>query len=170
LLGIVYGFIARPDGGLDWLPPIVPQLEDYGHQAFSSSIDTLVMGRATYEKVLTFGTWPYQGKRTVVLSSGRVRIPDDLKPLVASSSLAPYALAQYLEATGSKSVQVDGGKTIQSFLRVGLIDEIVITMVPVLIGRGLPLFGPLDGDVRPELMSCRSFADGLVQCAYRVQK
>lgn len=167
------GFIARPDGSLDWLPQpqAAPDGEDYGYQAFIDSIDTLVMGRATYEKALTFvGPWPYEGKRAVVLSSGRAVIHDDLKSLVEASALAPRALAEYLEATGSKSVYVDGGKTIQSFMRVGLIDEITLTTVPVLIGSGLPLFGALDADVRLELLASRSFADGLVQSTYRVRK
>lgn len=164
------GFIARPDGGLDWLPPIVPEIEDYGYRAFSDSIDTLVMGRATYEVALTFGAWPYEGKRTVVLSSGRPTVPEHLKAHVETTSLPPRLLAAHLEATGSRSVYVDGGKTIQSFLRAGLIDEITLTTVPVLIGSGLPLFGPLDADVRLELLSSRSFAGGLVQSTYRVQK
>lgn len=166
------GFIARPDGGLDWLPQpqAAPDGEDYGYQAFSDSIDTLVMGRATYEKALTFGAWPYEGKRTVVLSSGQPAIPNHLKPHVETTGLLPHALAEHLVKTGSRSVYVDGGKTIQSFLRAGLIDEITLTMVPVLIGSGLPLFGPIEADVRLELMSSRSFADGLVQSTYRVRK
>jgi dihydrofolate reductase len=164
------GFIARPDGSLDWLSQQAPAGEDYGYRAFSDSIDTALMGRGTYEKVLTFGDWPYSTKRTVVLSSGPVAIRDDLKPLVEATSLPPRALAEHLEATGSKSVYVDGGKTIQSFLQAGLIDELTLSTIPVLIGAGLPLFGPLNSDVPLELMSSRSFANGLVQSTYRLMK
>ncbi|MCS6846167.1 MAG: dihydrofolate reductase family protein [Candidatus Roseilinea sp.] len=164
------GFIARPDGSLDWLPQAAPDGEDCGYQAFSDSIDTVLMGRGTYEKVLTFGDWPYKTKRTVVLSSGQATIRNDLKPLIESSSLAPCALADYLEATGSKSVYVDGGKTIQSFLHAGLISEITLTVIPVLIGAGLPLFGPLSADVHLDLASSRSFANGMVQSTYVVRR
>jgi dihydrofolate reductase len=90
--------------------------------------------------------------------------------LVEASSLAPRALAEHLEATGSKSVYVDGGKTIQSFLQAGLIDEITLTTVPVLIGAGLPWFGPLGRDVHLELVSSRAYASGLVQSTYVVRR
>jgi dihydrofolate reductase len=164
------GFIARPNGSLDWLPQQAPAGEDYGYRAFSDSVDTALMGRGTYEKVLTFGDWPYPTKRTVVLSSGPVAIRDDLKPLVEATSLPPRALAEHLEATGSQHVYVDGGKTIQSFLQAGLIDELTLSTIPVLIGAGLPLFSPLSADVHLELVSSRAYPSGLVQSKYAVKR
>lgn len=159
------GFIARENGDLDWLPQIDD--EDYGYQPFFDSIDTLVIGRGTFEKVLTFDPWPYAGKRVVVLSSNLTHVPDNVKQLVEISNLQPRELATQLEATGSKAVYVDGGKTIQSFLRAGLIDQITLFTVPVLIGRGLPLFGELKSDLWLELVSSRAFPSGMVERVYR---
>ena len=162
------GYIARANGDLDWLP--VPEAggEDYGYQMFSDSIDTIVMGRGTYEKALTFGGWPYMGKRTVVLSSGSPPISDALKSHVEISALAPRQLIAHLETTGTRSIYVDGGKTIQSFLREDLVDEITLTVVPVLIGHGLPLFGALNRDIHLHLETVRSFPKGLAQSKYTV--
>lgn len=162
------GYIARPNGDLDWLPKGDPS-EDYGYQAFSDSIDTLLMGRATYEKCLTFGAWPYLGKRTVVWSRGNPPVSEELKPHVEVSNLPVESLAAHLAETGSRSVYVDGGKTIQAFLAAGLINEMTISVIPVLIGAGLPLFGALPRDVRLELVDARSFASGLVQSRYMIQ-
>jgi dihydrofolate reductase len=117
--------------------------------------------------VLTFEPWPYAGKRVVVMSSGTPAMPDAIKPLVEVTHLQPRELAAHLEATGSKAVYVDGGKTIQTFLRAGLIDRITLYTVPVLIGRGLPLFGALDDDLKLQLMSTRSFPSGMVERVYR---
>jgi dihydrofolate reductase len=164
------GFIARSDGSLDWLPQNAPAGEDYGYAEFMSSVDAIVMGRGTYETCLTFGEWPYRTKRTIVLSSGPMAVREDLRTKVEASSLSPRALADHLEATGAHSAYVDGGKTIQSFLREDLIDELTITTVPVLIGAGRPLFGDLDADVHLELVSARGFASGLVQRRYRVKR
>lgn len=159
------GFIARENGDLDWLPQ--DGSEDYGYQGFYESIDTLVIGRGTFEKVLTFDAWPYDGKRVVVMSSGTPAIPDPIKPKVELTRLQPRELAAHLETTGSKAVYVDGGKTIQSFLRAGLIDQLTLFTVPVLIGRGLPLFGDRDDDLQLALVASRSYASGMVERVYR---
>ena len=162
------GFIAREHGELDWLPQSGQSGdEDYGYQTFIDSIDTLVIGRGTFEKVLTFDPWPYAGKRVMVLSNSMTNVPDNVKSLVEISNLQPRELAAHLESTGSKAVYVDGGKTIQSFLRAGLIDQLTLFTVPVLIGRGLPLFGALNNDIKLELVSSRAFASGMVERVYR---
>jgi dihydrofolate reductase len=162
------GYIARKNGDLDWLPgsDATASNEDHGYQEFIATIDTLVMGRNTYELVLTFGEWPYRGKRVVVLSS---RFPKQLTRLadgVEGTSAAPAELARQLAASGATHVYVDGGMTIQSFLQAGLIQDMIITRVPVLIGAGIPLFGPLAQDIRLRHESTRSFASGLVQSRY----
>jgi dihydrofolate reductase len=159
------GYIARENGDLDWLPQAGD--EDYGYQTFFDSIDTLVIGRSTFEKVLTFDPWPFAGKRVVVLSNTLTNVPDNVKHLVEISNLQLRELAAHLEATGSKRVYVDGGKTIQSFLRAGLIDQLTLFTVPVLIGRGLPLFGELNSDVQLELVSSRAFRSGMTERIYR---
>jgi dihydrofolate reductase len=166
------GFIARKNGGLDWLPGSDGDTggEDHGYEEFFSSIDTLVMGRNTYELALTFGEWPYHGKRVVVLSSRYPQIPTRLAEEVEGTSASPTEIVRRLESSGSAHVYVDGGKTIQSFLQAGLIQDMTITRVPVLLGEGIPLFGPLDGDIKLQHESTRSFESGLVQSRYRMMK
>lgn len=162
------GFIARPDGALDWLPPPPEEGDAFGYHAFMNQIDTLVMGRHTYETVRGFGDWPYGTKRVVVLTSGDVEIPSSLTDRVEAWSGAAQEIADRLAVQGSRHVYLDGGRTIQAFLRAGLVDEMILTRVPVLIGDGLPLFGTLDGDVRLEHIETTAHANGLVQSRYRV--
>jgi dihydrofolate reductase len=160
------GFIAREDGDLDWLPAGGPgDAEDYGYAAFMASIDTLLMGRATYDKVLSFGEWPFGGKRVVVLTHR----PIEPRAGVESIAGTPAEVAARLGATGARHVYVDGGRTIQAFLRAGLVQRLVLTRVPVLLGRGLPLFGPLERDVRLTHVSTRAYPSGLVQSEYAVE-
>ena len=163
------GYIAREDGSLDWLDGRNDGgAGDYGYTDFMASIDTLVMGRKTFEKVLEFGAWPYAGQRVVVLSSGSPPVPDELASDVELFSLEPEALLRHLGATGTRRAYVDGGQTIQRFLRAGLIQEMIITRIPVLIGSGLPLFGDVPEDIELEHVGTHAFANGLVQSRYRV--
>lgn len=166
------GFIARKNGGLDWLPgsDSVTSDEDHGYQEFFASVDTLVMGRNTYELVLSFGEWPYRGKKVVVLSSRYSKALMRIADGVEGSSASPVELLHQLKGTGSTHVYVDGGKTIQSFLQAGLIDEMTITRVPVLIGEGIPLFGTLAQDIQLRHLSTKTFLSGLVQSSYKVIK
>lgn len=164
------GFIARPDGSLDWLehlPPTEPP-EDHGYGDFVARIDTLVMGRGTFEKVMTFEAWPYAGLRVVVLSRSLGAIP---AAFAHKAELHSGSLEELLpRLAGARGVYVDGGQVIQSFLRAGLIDEMTITQVPVLLGAGRPLFGAwggAQGDVWWTLHASRSFGSGLVQSTYR---
>ncbi len=164
------GFIARPDGGLDWLERAnadVPPGEDCGYQAFMASVDVLIMGRLTYEKVLSFGEWPYAGKRVIVLSSRKQVRPAPYPEVVESSNESPRQLLARLHAEGCRHVYLDGGLTIQGFLREGLVDELTITSIPILLGSGRPLFGPLSTDIPFRLQASRSFAFGFVQNTYR---
>lgn len=161
------GFIARPNGDIDWLTGGEGS-EDYGYAEFISTVDHIVMGRNTYEKVLTFGHWPYE-KKVIVLTSRDLIVPEDLAGRVEALNLSPADLLRRLEIHDARHVYLDGGLTIQRFLREGLVDELTITTIPVLIGQGLPLFGPLDGDVGLELLSSRSFNNGFVQNKYRTR-
>ena len=161
------GFIAREDGDLDWLLSRGGD-GDHGYHDFMASIDTLVMGRNTFEKVLTFDAWPYEGKRVVVLSSGSPAVPDTLRSSVEVLSFEPEDLLRHLSTSGARRIYVDGGQTIQRFLRAGLIHELVITRAPVLIGSGKSLFGPLEGDVELKHVETKAFSDGLVQSRYHV--
>jgi dihydrofolate reductase len=164
------GFIARENGEIDWLPTGADtKFEDYGYAAFMESVDALVMGRKTYETVRSFGAWPYGKKPVVVLSSKKVDIPKDLAKSVTAMSGNVAAIVSHLEALGMKHFYVDGGVTIQKFLNAGMIDRLIITRIPVLIGSGIPLFGKLEnGDVKLGHVATRTYPSGLVQSEYVV--
>ena len=160
------GFIARPNGQLDFLPP--GGGEPHGYNEFIAQIDTLLIGRKTYETVLAFEEWPYGGRRVVVLSSSSLDFSKVRGGRVEQMGGTPEEIAAKLEATGAKTVYVDGGITIQRFLRAGLIERLTITRVPVLIGEGIPLFGTLPKDIRLKHNATRSYKSGLVQSEYEV--
>lgn len=164
------GFIARQDGGIDWLPgqEDAQEGEDYGYQEFMDSVDAIVMGRNTYELALSFGSWPYGEMPVVVLSSRQVEIPDAIAGTVESMPAEPREVVRRLAGRGFGHLYVDGGKTIQGFLYEGLIQHLIITRIPVLIGSGIPLFGPLPHDVRLRHVETRQFENGLVQSEYKV--
>ncbi len=162
----VDGFIARRNGDLDFLPP--GGGEEHGYEAFLATVDALVIGRGTFETVLKFGQWPYGRKRVVVLSSRPLDLSQAPGGVVEQMSGPPGEIVSRLEARGLRHLYVDGGITIQGFLRAGLIQRLVITRVPVLIGTGIPLFGVLDADVKLDHVATRSFGSGLVQSEYRV--
>ncbi|WTW92468.1 dihydrofolate reductase family protein [Streptomycetaceae bacterium NBC_01309] len=160
------GFIARPDGDIEWLTSRGEKAGDLGYDDFIAGVDTVVMGRATYEKLLTFGAdiWPFAALHVAVLSTV---LADD-----ADSRITVYRgiddLVTGLAARGTKHVYVDGGQVIQSFMRAGMIDRLIVTTLPVLIGSGLPLFGALDNDVDLVLEENKTFDSGFVARTYSV--
>lgn len=167
------GFIARPDGSIDWLNDVnavVPSGEDCGYKEFMASVDVLVMGRNTFELALTFEAWPYEGKRVVVLSSKPLIVPTELPNTVSASSEPPDVLVKRLSAEGAQRLYVDGGITIQRFLSAGLIDDITITLIPVILGQGRPLFGPIENDIPLVHIATKTFEFGFVQIKYRVER
>ena len=161
----VDGFIARPNGELDFLPP--GGGEPHGYEEFIHSVDALVIGRKTFETVLSFDTWPY-GEKPVFVLSTRLLAPVPAGAIVEHLSGDPVEIVSQLEARGIGHIYVDGGLTIQRFLRAGLIQRLIITRVPVLIGDGIPLFGSLPHDVRLHHIATRYYASGLVQSEYEV--
>jgi dihydrofolate reductase len=165
----VDGFIARPDGALDFLDS--GGGDAHGYEEFIATVDTIVMGRKTFETVLGFGVpWPFGGKRAVILSSRPLDLSVVKGGSVEQMSGEPAEIAARLEASGARHVYVDGGITIQRFLRAGLIDRLVVTRVPVLIGQGIPLFGSLPHDVPLRHVATRSYPSGLVQSEYEVSR
>jgi dihydrofolate reductase len=164
----VDGFVARPDGALDFLPE--GGGEPHGYEEFLASIDALVIGRNTFETVLAFPSWPYGKKRVVVLSSA----PIDLSAAKASGAVVeqmsgpPAEIISSLAASGAGHLYIDGGITIQRFLRAGLVQRLVITRVPVLIGQGIPLFGSLPYDIRLRHIATQQYPSGLVKSEYAV--
>jgi dihydrofolate reductase len=164
----VDGFIARPNGDLDFLP--TDGGEPHGYDEFMASVDALVIGRKTFETVLAYPTWPYGKKRVVVLSSRPVDLSTaSARGGVVERMAGPAAeIVSKLAASGAHHLYVDGGITIQGFLRAGLVQRLIITRVPVLIGDGIPLFGTLPDDVRLHHVATHHYPSGLVKSEYRV--
>jgi dihydrofolate reductase len=159
------GFIARANGDLDWLPP--GGGEEHGYDAFMATVDTLVIGRKTFETVLTFDTWPY-GEKPVYVLSTRTLAPALPGAVVERMSGPPAEIVSQLAARGVQHAYVDGGITIQRFLQAGLIQRLIITRIPVLLGTGIPLFGALDRDIVLRHVGTRQYASGLVQSEYAI--
>ena len=162
----VDGFIARLDDSLDFLPE--GGGEPHGYDELISSVDVIVIGRKTFEKVLTLGPWHYGSKRVVVLSSRPVDLSAAVGGVVEQMVGSPADTVSRLAAGGARHLYVDGGVTIQSFLRAGLIQRLIITRVPVLIGEGIPLFGALAKDIPLRHIETRHYAGGLVKTEYRI--
>jgi len=158
------GFIARRDGAYDFLGE---GGEEHGYVEFMASVDTLLIGRNTFDVVAKMESWPYEGKRVVVLSRQRLQLSGIRAP-VEQMSGEPTEIAEKLKADGAKRVYVDGGLTVQQFLRAGLIHDLTITRVPVLIGEGIPLFGPVLKDISLRHVGTRQYQSGLVTSAYEV--
>ena len=162
------GFIAKKDGDINWLhnPSFIIEGEDFGYSEFMNSVDALIMGRNSFEKVLTFGDWPYQ-KPVIVLSSKLLTIPDELADKVYHMKGSPSEVLDQAEAMGYKNFYIDGGKTIQQFLNAGLIEKLIITKIPVILGSGIPLFGKLEKDLELKLLNSTEFTNGFVQLTYK---
>lgn len=159
------GFIARKKGEIDWLIQFESPEINQSFSKFIINIDAIVMGRGTFEKILTFPSWPYLQK-VFVLSTKIKEIPNNLREKVTVLSMDPKELLLYLSNKGYSKLYVDGGKVIQNFLNNNLLDELIITRVPVLIGEGIPLFGWLDHDISFSHMQTNIFSTGLVMSRY----
>jgi dihydrofolate reductase len=162
------GFIARRDGALDWLP--TGGGEPHGYEEFIATVDAIVIGRKTFETVLTFESWTYGAKPVVVLSSN----PSALKapPGAACNFMGgtPAEIVARLSAQGMSHIYVDGGITVQRFLEAGLIQRFIITRIPVLLGAGIPLFGLLSHDIWFNHVVTRTFPSGMVQSEYTIPR
>jgi dihydrofolate reductase len=162
----VDGFIARPNGEFDFLPE--GGGEPHGYDEFMASVDALVIGRKTFETVLAYPAWPYGDKRVVVLSSRPVDVSAVRGGIVEQMAGSPTEIVSKLAASGVNHIYVDGGITIQRFLRAGLVQRLIITRVPVLIGDGIPLFGALPRDLRLRHIATQQYPSGLVKSEYHV--
>lgn len=161
------GYIARPDGGIDWLDLVESKEEDYGYAAFYASVDSLIMGSATYEQVLQFGAWPYEGKRCIVLSK---RLAESDLSGVTVTSQSPSEVLADLEAEGHRRTWLVGGAAVvASFRASGLISRYIISVIPILLGEGIPLFASPGPSERLDLVDAEAFRSGLVQLTYDAQ-
>ena len=165
------GYIADKDGGLDWLQSIPnPENLDMGYVDLIGRVDAVVMGRKTFEKVSSFDCdWPYS-KLVFVLSNFMKSIPEGYEgkaePIKGSLSEVMEAIHQ----KGHKHLYIDGGVTVQNFLKEDLIDEIIITIIPTLLGGGTPLFGDLPKQMAFEHVNTEVFLNAIVQTHYRRKK
>lgn len=157
------GFIARTDGAIDWLAIVEREGEDYGWQAFFDSVDTLVMGRKTWETALSFPSWPYTNKRCVILSKDTARAAPHGEEFFAGDLAV---LLDRLAAEGARRVYFDGGTIVGQALRDNVVDDVTLSLIPVLLGTGTPLAPGLTSDRRLHLTGHQVFASGLVQLRY----
>ncbi|MEC9346017.1 MAG: dihydrofolate reductase family protein [Pseudomonadota bacterium] len=165
------GYIARADGAIDWLerPEYAIPGEDFGYAAFMAGIDLIAMGRASFEKVLDLNGWFYGSTPVLVVCTARdpawsapegavVRFTHDgIKGVMTEA-----------RAAGARGVYVDGGRLVSGFLRAGLLDRLIVTRLPVLLGSGIPLFSGLDRDIRLRLESSQSWPNGFEQSTFTV--
>jgi dihydrofolate reductase len=167
------GFIARADGSIDRLDEanaLVPSGDDLGDEELMAGVDELVMGRNRFEHVVTFGEWPHGDTRVVLPSRSADDLPTSLPAAVSVSSLQPDDRLLDLAGEGVEHVYVDGGRVVQSLLRDGLVDEMSLTIVPILTGDGVRLFGSVSTDIHLEQVSTRADDFGFVQHNDRVRK
>lgn len=160
----VDGFLARPNHALDFLD--AGGQEPHGFEEFYKSVDVLVIGRRTFEVVVTFGSWPYGKKPVIVLSSHPLDFSKVKGGIVEQMTGEPVEIVKQIKSRGFEHAYIDGGITIQKFLASGCIDRLVITRVPVLIGAGIPLFGAVPRDIRLRHVATRCYKGGLVQSEY----
>ncbi|WP_172122540.1 dihydrofolate reductase family protein [Devosia sp. 919] len=163
------GFIARKNDDIAWLTDYPTLGEDHGFNAHMERMDGVIMGRGTYEVIKHFRPWFYS-KPVLVLSGSitQTDVPEEIADKVEIVDATPEGAMQLVAGRGWRAAYVDGGKLIQAFLRAGLIEDLVISRIPVLIGEGIPLFGPLGADLVLEHVETQAFPSGLVQSRYRV--
>ena len=166
------GFIARPDGDVSWLDEYEPmgEGEDGGYGDIFQAVDVMVMGRGSFEKVLEFNDWPYGSKPIIVLSRSLTEFPKELQGSVRIDNSAPEELLEKLAQKGHKHIYLDGGQVVRSFLRQGLVDDLTLTVIPVLLGDGIPLFGKLEKELQLDLLESRSWKNGFAQLKYQIIK
>jgi len=156
------GYIARQDGSLDWLEYGHEGDEDYGFKGFIKDIDALVLGRNTYEVVSSFDQWPYEGKRVIVLSQTLKQVRQEAELFAGKLT----ELTAKLHSDGIQHVWVDGGITVSKFLEAGLVDDLTVSVIPVFLGQGIPLFNPMKQELTCRLISTKTYPSGLVQLRY----
>ena len=165
------GFIAGKNGELDWLHSIPnPENNDMGYNALMEEIDAIVMGRTTYETVLGFGgEWPYI-KQVFVLSNTLTEVPENLSKKVSLLKGSPQEILNAIHQKNFFILYIDGGRTVQDFLKEDLIDELRITTIPILLGGGFPLFGDLPKPVELDHIKSIVFLDQIVQDHYKIKR
>lgn len=162
------GFIAGKQGELDWLEAIPnPEQLDMGYSDLMGRVDAVVMGKTTFETVLGFGIeWPYT-KHVFVLSQSIKSVPDNLKDKVSLLHGEVSTILKHIHTKGYYKLYIDGGRTIQNFLKEDLIDELIISTIPILLGGGFSLFGEFSKPMMFEHVESKVFLNQIVQDRYR---
>jgi dihydrofolate reductase len=161
------GYIARENGDIDWLMSWEnPAREDYGYSIFIKGVDAIVMGSGTFKTVQHFKSWPYH-MPVFVMSHHAEQLDEVFLDKVQIVQDEPAALVDQLHQQSYENLYIDGGKVIQSFLRQNLIDEMILTRIPILLGSGIPLFGETDKDIYWKHIKTDVFQNGLIQTHYR---
>jgi len=162
------GYIADRDGGLAWLETVPnPDHLDLGYGDFIKGVDALVMGRITFETVCGFDCdWPYSVP-VFVISATLQSLPEAYRNKAELVKGSPAEILKQIHQRGHKQLYIDGGTTIQNFMKEDLIDELIITTIPVLLGGGYPLFGKLPGELKFEHVESKLFLNALVQDHYK---
>lgn len=159
------GYIARADGGIDWLSMVEAPGEDYGYADFYASVDAIALGSKTYELALSFGEWPYPGKPTFVFTQRN--LPCDRDDVILVTDSVETVLAR-LNTQGIQHLWlVGGGALVNSFLQQALIDDYIISTIPIILGAGIPLFPPPSPQIKLQLVSAQQYPSGLLQAHYR---
>ncbi|MCB1144111.1 MAG: dihydrofolate reductase family protein [Leptospiraceae bacterium] len=162
------GYIAGNEGDLSWLDKIPPPPgEDFGFQKFLEGMDCLFMGRNTYEAIKDFPDWHYGSQKVYVLTSRPIDWKGVWKDRAETLDLSPEDLLKYAEEKGYNHIYLDGGMTIHRFLDAGLVDEMTLSILPILLGGGTLLFGTRKTGQIWTLVSSRSYSNGFVQSHYR---
>ena len=155
------GYIARKDGGIDWLP----ESSESSYVAFYKSIDTVIMGKTTYDQVLTFGEYPYKDKKSFVFT----RTSENNDDNVEFVSDVEKFVEDGFPGAGDNIWLVGGAKIIESFLKLGIVDEIITTIIPVLLGKGISLFQNIEDETKLEFVKTERYGQ-LVDLHYKVLK
>lgn len=165
------GYVADRNEGLEWLESVPnPGNDDMGWTEFMDGIDAIVMGRKTMDKVLGFGIdWPYR-KKVFVLSNSLSSLPEGAGDQVEILRGSPADITELLNVKGYHNLYIDGGSTIQGFLKSDLIDEMILTRVPILLGGGVSLFGSLPEHLMFDHISTEVYLEQLVSSRYRRRK
>lgn len=158
------GYIARQDGSLDWLDRVGGFDEDYGFQKLIDSIDGVILGRNTYEIAASVPDWPYKGKRIVILSNSLQTVREESELFRGDLT----QLVTQLHSDGIKHIWIDGGVTISQFLNLQIVDYMTLSVIPVILGSGMPLFNVIGKEISCCLISSQAYPSGLVQLRYNL--
>ncbi len=155
------GYIAREDGSVDWLP----ESAESGYDAFYKSVDTVIMGKTTYDQISTFGEYPYKDKKSFVFTTTN-QIKDENVEFV--SDVDKFVMNDF-PGVGKNIWLVGGAQIITSFLKQKVVDEIIITTIPIILGKGIPLVQNIESEIKIELIKTQKYSK-LVDLHYKVLK